>query len=53
MATFWTYSDHAIANINIYASNNWHNYKNFGDTIFLDFYHECVDMIQCLKCYDV
>ena len=52
MFTYWTFTDKAIQDISIYASNNWHNYQKFGDTMFLDFYQECVDMIQCLKCYD-
>lgn len=53
MATFWTYTDEAIAHINIYASNNLGNYKRFGDSMFLDFYHDCLETIECLKCYDV
>ena len=52
-STFWTYSDKSIQDISIYASNNLGNYQRFGDEMFLDFYYQCVDMIDCLKCYDV
>ena len=52
-STFWTYSDKSIQDISIYASNNLGNYQRFGDEMFLDFYYQCIDMIQCLKCYDV
>ncbi len=52
IATFWTYTDKAIQDINIYASNNLNNYKRFNDTLFLDFYYDCIETIQALKCYD-
>lgn len=52
-STFWTFTDKAIADISIYASNNLHNYNKFKDPIFLNFYQECIETIQSLKCYDV
>jgi hypothetical protein len=52
IATFWTYDDSAIQNLNIYASNELSNYLNFKDEMFYDFYLGLIDRIQELKCYD-
>ena len=52
MTTFWTYDDSAIQYLNIYASNELANYRNFKDEMFLDFYTALIDRIQEMKCYD-
>ena len=53
LATFWTYTDTDIQTLNIYASNENHNYKRFNDKFHKTQRDNLIHRIKTLKCYDV